>query len=326
VKAVAVRRHPCPKGFEMIDKSMSWLKLGSSYAAVALFISACSSDDPSPSDPGIPIEPDPYTAFANPELVTITGFNDHAMEPFVSRDGAYLFFNNFVPQKDLFYATFVDATTCEFQGAIDVLNTPAVEGAPSMDSANRFYYIGTSNYTPPLAYDTLNVGTWNGSTVTGAAPLTGLAIPTPGLLNFDIEVSPDGATIYFNDGDFSGGNGFPDRATIAIAHDSGGGFVRDPDSATIMADINTEQLEYAPCISNDGLEFFFTRLDLVTLETAIYRTTRARIGDPFAVPQLVSAISGFVEGPTLSPDERSLYYHKQDGATGQFQIYRVTRP
>ena len=310
----------------MTGKRMSCLKSVASYAAVVILIVACGSDDPSPSDPGVPIEPDPYTAFANPELITINGFNDHAMEPFVSRDGTYLFFNNFVPQKDLFYATFIDATTCEFHGAIDVLNTPAVEGAPSMDSANRFYYVGTSNYTPPLAYDTLFVGTWNGSTVTGAAPLTGLAIPTPGLLNFDIEVSPDGATVYFNDGDFSGGNGFPDRASIAIAHDSGSGFIRDPASATIMADVNTEELEYAPCISSDGLEFFFTRLKLATLETAIYRTSRARLGDPFEVPQLVSAISGFVEGPTLSPDEQSLYYHKRNETTGQFEIYRVTRP
>jgi hypothetical protein len=310
----------------MTGKRMSCLKSVASYAVAVVFIAACSSDDPSPSDPGVPIEPEPYTAFTNPELVTIDGFNDHAMEPFVSRDGTYLFFNDFVPNKDLFYATFVDETTFEFQGAVSALNTPAVEGAPTMDAANRFYWVGTSNYTPPLAYDTLNGGTWTGTTVTGSAPLTGLAIPSPGLVNFDIEVSPDGATIYFNDGDFSGGNGFPDRATIAIAHDSGSGFVRDPASATIMADVNTDELEYAPCISTDGLEFFFTRLKLATLETAIYRTVRARLGDPFEVPQPVSAISGFAEGPTLSPDERSLYYHRKNPGTGQFEIYRVTRP
>jgi hypothetical protein len=33
--------------------------------------------------------------------------------------------------------------------------------------------------------------------------------------------------------------------------------------------------------------------------------------------------TGFVEGPTLSPDEKSLYYHKREG--GVFVIYRVTR-
>jgi hypothetical protein len=152
----------------------------------------------------------------------------------------------------------------------------AGEGAPTMDAANRFYYVGT--------------------------------------------------TIYFNDGDFSGGNGFPNRDTIAIAVDSGSGFTRDPDSASIMANVNTAELEYAPCISSDGLELFFTRLVLSTLETAIYRTTRTEIGMAFDLPQRVSAITGFVEGPTLSPDERSLYYHRRNTTSGQFQIYRVTRP
>ena len=313
----------------MIERRLSMSRFSRGFLltfALIFVVAACSSDDPSPSDPGDPPLPDPYTAFTNPELVTITGFNDHAMEPFISRNGTHLFFNNFVPNKDLFYATYVDDTTFEFKGAIGALNTPAVEGAPTMDANNRFYYVGTSTYAPPQDYDTLHGGTWDGLTVVGSSPLTGLAIPTPGLLNFDIEVSPDGTTIYFNDGDFRGGNGFPDRDTISIAVDAGSGFVRDPNSATIMASVNTEELEYAPCISADGRELFFTRLELSTLETAIYRTTRAEIGDAFGAPQLVSAISGFVEGPTLSPDERSLYYHRRNPTTDRFEIYRVTRP
>ncbi len=32
--------------------------------------------------------------FANPQRVTIQDYSDHAMEPFISRDGKYLFFNN----------------------------------------------------------------------------------------------------------------------------------------------------------------------------------------------------------------------------------------
>ena len=39
-------------------------------------------------------EPSEYTAFGNPQRVTIQGYNDHAMEPFITRDGRYLFFNN----------------------------------------------------------------------------------------------------------------------------------------------------------------------------------------------------------------------------------------
>jgi hypothetical protein len=266
-----------------------------------------------------------YSAFGASEAVTITGYSGDAMEPFISRDGAYLFFNDDGPDKNLFYATRVDDTTFQFQAALSGINTAAVDGVPTMDAVNEFFYVSTANYNPPLSYDTLYRGTWNGSTVTGSAPLTGLAITIPGRVNFDVEVSADGSTLYFDDGDFAGGNGFPDTANIAVAIRSGSGFVRHPDSSTMMAKVNTSDLEYAAAISANGLELFFTRLDLATLQARIYRSIRSNLANPFGSPQLVRAIEGFVEGPALSPDERSLYYHRRN-ATGGFEIYRVTRP
>ena len=268
-----------------------------------------------------------YTAFGNQELITIIGYNGDAMEPFVSRDGVYLFFNNNGADKDIFYGAFINATSVQYQGPIASINTAAVEGTPTTDAASRFFYVTTANYNPPTTYDTLYSGTWNGSSVTGVAAVSGLARIAPGLVNFDIEVSPDGATVYFADGDFSGGNAFPDSADIAIAVASGNGFMRDPDSSAHLANVNTTtDLEYAPAISADGRELFFTRLNLNTRQARIYRATRAGSTAAFAPPQLVSAITGFVEGPTLSPDEKSLYYHRQDTGTGRFEIYRVTRP
>lgn len=268
-----------------------------------------------------------YTAFGNPELVTIIGYNGDAMEPFVSRDGVYLFFNNNGANKDIFYSAFINATSVQYQGPIPSINTAAVEGTPTTDTASRFFYVSTANYNPPTAYDTLYSGTWNGSSVTDVAAVSGLARTTPGLVNFDIEVSPDGAILYFADGVFSGGNAFPDSADIAIAVASGNGFVRDPNSSVILANVNTTtDLEYAPAISADGRELFFTRANLNTSQLRIYRATRASSTAAFAAPQLVSAITGFVEGPTLTPDEKSLYFHRENPGTGRFQIYRVTRP
>jgi hypothetical protein len=52
------------------------------------------------------------------------------------------------------------------------------------------------------------------------------------------------------------------------------------------------------------LELFFTRLE--------------------GSSPVLYAATGFVEGPTLLPDEKSLYYHKREGSL--FVIYRVTRP
>ena len=39
--------------------------------------------------------------------------------------------------------------------------------------------------------------------------------------------------------------------------------------------------------------------------------------------QKIQAATGFVEGPTLSPDEKSLCYHKREGSL--LVIFRVTR-
>jgi hypothetical protein len=262
-------------------------------------------------------------------LVSITGYSGDAMEPFISRNGAYLFFNNNAggpTDKDLFYATFVNGTTFQYQGAIAAINTAAVDGVPTMDGANRFYYVSTAGYNPPVSYDTLHVGTWTGSTVAGSAPLTGLTIATPGIIYFDIEVSPDNSALYLSEGDFRGGAGAPSTADIVIAIDSGSGFTLDPNSAVIMANVNTAKLEYAPAISTDGLELFFTRLDPDTTEARIYRAVRSSKSSAFGAAQLVLAIEGFVEGPAFSPDEKSLYYHRLNTNTGRFEIYRVTRP
>ncbi|MFQ5900963.1 MAG: TolB family protein [Thermodesulfobacteriota bacterium] len=301
-----------------------------SIILLAIFLTACGKSGGSENGGGSSSPPvlNDYTAFSNPEIVTINGYNGDAMEPFISRDGKYLFFNNSGSTKDLFYAIYLDDTTFQYWDAITAINTPFVDGAPTMDETNTFYYISNANYNPPTTFDTLYMGTWNGSTVTGSTPVTGLAITTPGMVNFDIEVSPDGSTLYFNDGDFTGGNNMPDTANIVIAVNSGSGFTRDPNSATIMANVNTgNNLEYAPAISADGLELFFTRFDQNTSEVHIYRAVRADTGSPFEVPQLVSAIEGsLVEGPSLSPDEKSLYYHRRNTNTGAFEIYRVTRP
>lgn len=306
-------------------KCFSSLRFNSQYlwlSILLLFIAAC--DGGGGSSSASPASND-SSAFINPELVTVIGYSGDAMEPFISRDGAYLFFNDFGPDKDIFYATYVDDTTFQFMGAITSINTSAVDGVPTMDTASTFYYVSVANYDPPISFDTLYMGTWNGSTVTGSTPVTGLALNIAGFVNFDVDVSPDGLTLYFNDGDFRGGNNFPDAADIAIAFDSGSGFVRASSSAIIMANVNTANLEYAPAISTDGLELFFTRFDLNTTEVGIYRAARANTNSPFGEPQLVSAIDGFIEGPALSPDEKSLYYHKMNTTTGMFELYRVTR-
>jgi Tol biopolymer transport system component len=88
-----------------------------------------------------------------------------------------------------------------------------------------------------------------------------------------------------------------------------------------MEQINTGGLNYAAAISVGELELFFTRL--AGNSPAIYVATRSNASSPFNRPKKIATITGFVEAPTLSPDEKSLYFHKRDN--GRFVIYRVTR-
>ena len=51
-----------------------------------------------------------FGVFTNPQPVTIEGYTQDAMEPFISPDGNYLFFNdsNSAPTTNLYYATRID--------------------------------------------------------------------------------------------------------------------------------------------------------------------------------------------------------------------------
>lgn len=88
--------------------------------------------------------------------------------------------------------------------------------------------------------------------------------------------------------------------------------------------VNTDALEYAACILADGLSLFFNRTRLgIFGGTAIFLATRPDTASPFGIPLRLEAITGFAEGAALSPDERSLYYHRKEGK--HFVLYRVTR-
>src|SRR5260221_5721335 len=59
--------------------------------------------------------------FANPERVTIAGYSQDAMEPFITRDGTRLFFNNSnasTVNTNLFQATRIDDVTVPVGGEI----------------------------------------------------------------------------------------------------------------------------------------------------------------------------------------------------------------
>jgi hypothetical protein len=263
-------------------------------------------------------------SFANPQAVTITGNRQDAMEPFLTRDGKVLFFNNSNDpgvDTNLFWATKVDDLTFQLQGEIGRVNGPALDAVASMDLGNNFYFVSTRSYDATLS--TIFSGNYSKGSVSGATIAAGVSPTRRGFVDFDQEISADGNTLYFTEGLFTGGS-VPASSEVLIARRSDNGFVRDPQSKQILRTINSAgRLNYAACTSADELEIFFTRLD--GKEPAILLASRTTTTKPFGAAEKIPAITGFVEAPTISPDGRSLYFHERS-PNGVFSIYRVTRP
>lgn len=264
-------------------------------------------------------------AFRNPRRVTIQGYQGDAMEPFVTPDGRYLLFNNSNDPSvdtDLHYAERIDDLTFEYRGEIAGVNTPVLEGVPTLDSEGNFFFVSPRSYG--TTFSTLYRGRFAEGLVSNVELVPGVSRQEPGIVNFDVEVSADGNDLYFVDGRFGPAGGIPETADLVLAHRNGLSFERAGNSGAIFRRVNTGALEYAAAISADGLELFFTRFDPVKAPAPfILRAVRKNKSKPFGAPQKVAAAAGFVEGPTLSPNGRSLYYHKKDGA--RFAIYRVRR-
>ncbi len=272
-------------------------------------------------------EPLPVTqAFGPPTPVQVTGYSGHIMEPFISRDGSLLFFNNLnaAPENtNLHWATKTNDSMFAYQGEIFGVNTPELEGVPTMDTMGNFYFVSIRSYTTTLS--TIYQGRFNNGVVTDVRIADGLSLLQPGQLNFDVEISADGQTVYFVDGTFGSGP-VPLTSDLVMARKTNTGFERLPNSAALMQNINTDALEYAACISADQLEFYFTRLSLpvtASSEPIILRSSRAHVNEPFGPPVRIATITGFVEATTIAPDQRSLYYHKKEN--GQHVLYRVSK-
>ncbi len=258
-----------------------------------------------------------------PQRVTIRGYFTDAMEPFITKDGRYLLFNNSNDPRidtNLQIAVRVDDLTFEYSGAVKGAASTLLDGVPSMDREGNLYFVSTRDYQQTLA--TIFRGRFDKGTLSDAVMVPGLSLQKLGQLNFDAEISADGQTLFAVDGKFSG-KPYPDTADIFVAVRDGSGFHRQADSAAILKNINSPALEYAPAISADQLDLYFTRASRrVRKPPVIMHASRTRISEPFGVPLPVASITGFVEAPSLSADGCSLYFHKRDG--DRFRIYRVS--
>ena len=266
----------------------------------------------------------PVTAFRDVRRIDISGHTGSAMEPYISCDGRYLFFNNRnapAEQTDLFFAESEGGDRFRFLGPVPGANAPPpfLDGVPSLDVRGELFFVSLRSYETSLA--TLYQGDFRDGRLESVRLVPGnVSRRQRGWLTMDAEISRDGGVLYFADARFSGAP-IPDESDLAVAWRVGETFTVDDASRRLVAALNTTALEYAPATSADGLEIFFTRLRGTT--ATILRAARARDADPFGEAAPVAGVDGFVEAPSLTCDGRSLYFHRLDGS--EFAIYRAER-
>src|SRR6185436_7431171 len=169
---------------------------------------------------------------------------------------------------------------------------------------------------------TVHCGRFDGAKLADVRLVEGLRSKRLGQLIFDVELAADGEALVFADGTFSGGAA-PDSARLGLARRQGDGFVRG-DAGALDA-LNREGRNYAPALSRDGCEIFFPRLTgfFPFYAATIWRAARREPDGAFVEPRRIAAIESFAEGPTVSPDGRTLYYHAR--REGRFRLFLVTR-
>jgi hypothetical protein len=259
--------------------------------------------------------------------VEIAGYSGIAMEPFVSRDGRFLLFNDSndpANNTELHFARRIDALHWSYGGPVAGVNSAALEGTPTMDASGRLYFVSTRSYAQTAC--TIHSARFADGSASDVQLVDSICRHEPGVVNFDVDVDASGTVMTFVDSNF-GGNGQPQDAVLVMARWDGQRFVRSADSAAILAAVNAgSALQYAPALSADRRTLWFTRVDAVSARSApqIWRARRASESAPFDPPVRIDGLGDFVEAPALAADEQLVYFHRKVGAA--FRIFAVAPP
>ena len=285
---------------------------------ISLLIHSCSSNDSDNT------ESLPYPSFGSEIEVTINSLSFDAMEPFVSPNGNYLFFNNLNDgiNTKLYYATKSNDSTFNFVGELIGTNQttiPHLDAVADMDSNGNFYWTSTRNY--PTELENLFHGTFNAGSVSDIERVQGdFNMNIPGWLVMDHGISLDGQFLYFSNARFDDANCVgPCETTLGIAQkDNSSTFNTLTNSASILQNINdTNYIYYAPCISSDNLELYYTRyLKGPITSSTVFEICVAVRGDSqseFSIPRVLfsEVLSNLIEAPTITVNKNIIYYHQK---------------
>ncbi|MCB0641528.1 MAG: hypothetical protein KDC44_07810, partial [Phaeodactylibacter sp.] len=309
------RANPYVHHFQM-STTMPSIKIAS--LLIGLILLSCKDEKPTIS------ELDSIT-FHDPQAVVVEGYEGHLMEPFLTRDGSILFFNNLndsTANTNLHWCTKINDTLFEYQGELAGVNTESLEGVPTMDAQGHFFYVYTGDYEQTLS--TIYVGQYAAGSIADSELVEHISREMGGWVNFDVEVSNDGNTLYFVDGRFDASGG-PYESNLVIAEKDGDQFARADNSEELLKNINTADLEYAAAISKDELEICFTRVAApLTASSApkIFIANRSSKTEPFSEARQISNLTGFIEAPTYTSDVQAIYFHKKVDGIHKLYIAR----
>ena len=188
-----------------------------------------------------------------------------------------------------------------------------------MNFNGNFYWTSTRNY--PNELNTLFRGNFSLGTVNDIGRVQGdFNMNTAGWLIMDHGISLDGQFLYFNNARFDDTNcQGPCETQLGIAQKNNDStFSTLSNSASILQNINDQNyIYYAPCISRDNLELYYTRYlkGQITPNTVfeICVAIRSDSSSEFSIPTVLfsETISTLIEAPTLTVDKSILYYHRK---------------
>lgn len=246
------------------------------------------------------------------------------MEPFISPDGDFLFFNSLNDGVDtkLYYATKVNDSTFRFEGALNRTNqatNPQLNAVADLDARGNFYWTSTRNY--PAELHNLFQGKFSGGNVTEIRRVQGNFYKNlPGWLVMDHGVSTDGEFLYYNNARFDGNacQG-PCETELGIAQKvNDSTFNTLANSQEILQNIQDPNYIYsAPYISSDNLELYYTRYPKEALTPGTLFEICVAVRDAptgvFATPRVLfsDVIANLIEAPSLTNDKQIIYYHRK---------------